>query len=165
MPALCRWAGDPGWHLLRFGGRPPLPQTLPSWEKWGDDHVGLHAEPGDASFAIDYDSHIIGLCSLDNIDAMAQTGEVGIAIGERGHWNKSLGREALGLLLDYAFRLRNLRRVLLSTTADNERALRCYRACGFQEEGRLRAHLWSGGAYVDSVYLGLLRSEWNSRTQ
>lgn len=41
--------------------------------------------------------------------------------------------------------------------------LRAYRACGFVEEGRLREHVWSGsdGKYVDAVYMGVLRAEWN----
>jgi RimJ/RimL family protein N-acetyltransferase len=28
------------------------------------------------------------------------------------------------------------------------------------EEGRLRVHVWSDGRYVDLVYMGLLREEW-----
>ena len=40
------------------------------------------------------------------------------------------------------------------------RAIRAYRACGFVEEGRLRQHVWSDGAYIDLVYMGILREEW-----
>ena len=64
------------------------------------------------------------------------------------------------LLLDYAFRLRNLRKVWLSTNSDNERAIRAYLACGFVEEGRLRQHVWSNGQYLDEVRMGVLRDEW-----
>jgi RimJ/RimL family protein N-acetyltransferase len=34
--------------------------------------------------------------------------------------------------------MRSLRRVWLEVHAENERAIRAYRACGFVEEGRLR---------------------------
>jgi RimJ/RimL family protein N-acetyltransferase len=42
----------------------------------------------------------------------------------------------------------------------NERAIRAYRACGFVEEGRLRQHVWSEGAYIDLIHMGILRKEW-----
>lgn len=163
MLTLCRWGTDVEYYLLCYGGLPLTPRTLQSWEKWYDDYVGVHSELGSASFAIEYESQMIGLCQLDEIDTTAQTCEVGITIGERDCWNKGFGREALSLLLNYAFRLRGFRRVWLSTLGSNERALRCYRACGFQEEGRLRAHLWSDGEYVDSIIMGLLKSEWAER--
>jgi len=52
--------------------------------------------------------------------------------------------------------------VWLRTNSENERALRCYRACGFVEEGRLRQHEWQNGRYLDTVCMGVLRSEWES---
>jgi RimJ/RimL family protein N-acetyltransferase len=53
-----------------------------------------------------------------------------------------------------------MRRVYLNVNSTNERAMRAYRACGFVEEGRLRQHVWSDGAYIDLVYMGILREEW-----
>ena len=50
----------------------------------------------------------------------------------------------------------------LGGDATNERAIRCYRACGFVEEGRLRQHDYSDGAYVDVVAMGILRDEWGA---
>ena len=67
------------------------------------------------------------------------------------------------MLVDYAFRSRNLRRVHLQTLASNTAALASYRAVGFMEEGRLREHAWVEGAYEDIVLMGVLRSEWASR--
>jgi RimJ/RimL family protein N-acetyltransferase len=64
------------------------------------------------------------------------------------------------VLLGYAFRSRNLRRVHLQSLASNERALGAYRAVGFVEEGRLRQHAWVEGAYEDIVLMAVLRSEW-----
>ena len=61
---------------------------------------------------------------------------------------------------DYAFRLRNLRRVWLEVHASNERAIRAYSSCGFVEEGRMREHIWLDGRYLDNVLMGILRDEW-----
>jgi RimJ/RimL family protein N-acetyltransferase len=49
--------------------------------------------------------------------------------------------------------------------ASNERAVHAYRAAGFVEEGRMRQHVWSDGAYDDVVYMGVLREEWEAKTQ
>jgi RimJ/RimL family protein N-acetyltransferase len=54
-----------------------------------------------------------------------------------------------------------MRRVYLSVNGNNQRAIRAYEACGFVEEGRLRAHMWNDGKFVDLVLMGLLQKEWN----
>ncbi len=69
----------------------------------------------------------------------------------------------VGLLLEYAFNLRNLQRVWLTVNATNERAIRCYAACGFVDEGRMRRHIWLRGRYDDLVTMGILREEWEKR--
>jgi RimJ/RimL family protein N-acetyltransferase len=88
---------------------------------------------------------------------------LGITIGDKAYWGRGYGRDALTVLLDYAFRLRNMRRVTLSVNGTNERAIRAYQACGFVEEGRLRKHVWSAGEYIDLVYMGVFRDEWQAR--
>ena len=50
----------------------------------------------------------------------------------------------------------------LEVHAENERAIRAYRACGFAEEGRLREHAWLAGRYVDVIQMGILREEWEA---
>jgi len=49
------------------------------------------------------------------------------------------------------------------TIDTDERGLRAYRACGFVEEGRLRQHVWGDGRYIDLVYMGVLREEWQGK--
>jgi RimJ/RimL family protein N-acetyltransferase len=66
------------------------------------------------------------------------------------------------LLLEYGFRIWNLHRIWLETNSENTRAIRCYLACGFTEEGRLRQDEWQDGRYIDTVVMGLLHSEWET---
>ncbi len=63
------------------------------------------------------------------------------------------------MLVEFAFTRLNLRRVHLTTLADNAGALASYRKVGFVEEGRRRESAWVRGRYVDEVVMGLLRSE------
>jgi RimJ/RimL family protein N-acetyltransferase len=141
------------------GGDPPEPQALERLQAEFDEHVQKGGRDG-TNFAIEADGIYIGGCGLFHFDKIAHTCEMGIGIGDRAYWGHGYGRDAVKVLLDYAFRLRNLYKVWLTVSGDNERAIRSYRACGFIEEGRLRKHVWSKGAYVDLVYMGVLRDEW-----
>jgi RimJ/RimL family protein N-acetyltransferase len=157
MAALCRFNNDLAVELAG-GGDPPIPQSLERLLAEFDDDAAKGGRNG-AHFIIEADEHCIGQCALFQFDANARTAGLGITIGYQDYWGKGYGREAVLLLLDYAFRLRNLRRVWLTVNGRNERAIRAYRACGFVEEGRQREHVWSDGAYDDLVYMAVMRKE------
>jgi RimJ/RimL family protein N-acetyltransferase len=158
LPKIWEFNNDLAVELAG-GGDPPMPQAferlVADWErevaKGGRD---------DAVFAIEVDGEFIGQCVLMHAHETARTVELGIGIGDKRYWGRGYGREAVSMLLEYAFRYRNYRRVWLWVHGDNERAIRAYTACGFVEEGRLREHVYSNGRYVDAVYMGVLRSEW-----
>ncbi len=158
LPRLLDFYNDVEVELAG-GGDPPRPTTL---ERLQRDFDREAAEPprDKTDFAIEADGNFIGHCGLFHIDETARHGELGITIGDKDYWGRGYGREAVSLLLDYAFRLRNLRRVWLEVHASNERAIRAYRSCGFVEEGRMREHIWLGGRYLDNVLMGVLRDEW-----
>jgi len=111
-------------------------------------------------FAVDAQSRFIGQCLLQHFDQTARSCEISISIGDRDFWNRGYGRDAVRLLLKYAFRLRNLERVWLTVNSSNARAIKAFTAVGFVEEGRLRRHVWIDGAFDDLVHMGILREEW-----
>lgn len=115
------------------------------------------------AFVIEADGKVIGDCGLHHFSEHSRNCSFGISIQEDEYLGKGYGREAVSLLLDFAFRLRNMRRVWLTVSADNERAIRAYKGLGFVEEGRLREHVWQDGRYHDWVYMGLMRTEWEAR--
>jgi RimJ/RimL family protein N-acetyltransferase len=120
----------------------------------------IHFDPESAPFAIDVDGQYIGYCGLRNISSRHGIMELGIMIGDRDYWGQGYGREVIRLLLHYAFHYLGTRRIELTTHAKNERAIRCYLACGFVEEGRPRKVVWIEGEYVDLVNMAILRDEW-----
>ena len=136
-----------------------MPQSLERLQAEFDQEASKGGRDG-ARFAIEADGILIGQCALFNINAHAQSCELGITIGDKNYWGRGYGRESVALLVGYAFQHRNLRKVWLQVHAGNLRAVRAYAACGFQEEGRLRAHVWSNGQYEDLLIMGLLRTEW-----
>jgi N-acetyltransferase len=73
-----------------------------------------------------------------------------------------MGRAFVQLLTDHAFETFGAQRVWLDTNFDNTRAQRTYVACGYQLEGKLRAHGYSAPLNValDQWIYGILRDEW-----
>jgi RimJ/RimL family protein N-acetyltransferase len=159
LPSLNGFNNDVEVELAG-GGDPPLPQAIERLEAEFNSQVAGGGRDG-MSFVIEADGRCIGQCALFGVDNVARTAELGITIGDKEYWGRGFGREAVALLVAYGFRHHNLHRIHLRVHAANERAMRCYRACGFIEEGRLRSHVWSNGAYDDLVVMGALRSEWS----
>jgi RimJ/RimL family protein N-acetyltransferase len=97
---------------LAGGGDPPLPISLERirsrFER--EEREGARDNTG---FMIEVDGATIGHCGLFHVDTAARHCELGIGIGEKDYWGRGYGREAVNLLLDYAFRIRNFRRVWL----------------------------------------------------
>jgi RimJ/RimL family protein N-acetyltransferase len=135
----------------------PLERAREFYENW------TRADEDRARFAIEAEGKYIGYCQLITLQRRHGMFELGILIGDREYWGRGYGREAVGLLLDYGFRYLGGRRIALTTHAKNERAIRCYLACGFVEEGRPRRAFWMDGEYIDLVEMSILRDEWEAR--
>jgi diamine N-acetyltransferase len=139
------------------------PESLALWEKNFDKTLENHDQH---QFVIEADSKIIGSISLHpHANRRTGSGELGISIHEPEYVGRGYGRDAIETFIDWTFRILNFRRIKLETLAGNERALRCYEACGFQREGLLREDEYTDGAYRDVVVMGLLRSEWEAARQ
>jgi RimJ/RimL family protein N-acetyltransferase len=133
----------------------PLERIRANYQDWWikeDHHKSF--------FAIEADGKYIGDCGLMGLGNPHGTAELGILIGDRAYWGRGYGRDAVRLLLRYGFHYLGLRRIVLTTHAKNVRAIRCYLACGFVEEGRPRQAAWVEGEYVDLVNMAILRDEW-----
>lgn len=157
LPRMCEFNNDLAVELAG-GGDPPLPQSLARLQAEFDQDAAKGGRDK-TFFAIEADGKLVGGCGLFNASPTHQTAELGIGIGDRDYWGKGYGRECVRLLLNYAFRHLNYRKVWLRVHGRNGRAIRAYQACGFVEEGRQRAQVWCDGAYDDLVYMGALRDE------
>jgi RimJ/RimL family protein N-acetyltransferase len=82
-----------------------------------------------------------------------------IGIDEPSLLGQGLGKEATRLVLTHAFGPAALHRVDLRVLAYNTRAISCYRACGFLEEGRERQAALVDGTWHDFVIMSILESD------
>lgn len=147
--------------VLLADNDPPRPWSLEQLQARFDKKALEEIKPDDwVGFSIEVEGVHIGGCGLYGVNLTHRTCWLGITIGEPEYRGKGYGSDAIRVLLEYAFRYKNMRKVCLTTGSDNERSQRCYRACGFVEEGRLRQQEWSDGRYIDIIYMGILQEEW-----
>lgn len=105
-------------------------------------------------------SEYLGQIDLRVEGGPARQASLGIVIPDPANRGRGIGREAIALLLDFAFDVRNMHRVWLHVFARNEGAIRAYTRVGFREEGRLRDDQFYRGRYEDALVMGILEDEW-----
>lgn len=108
------------------------------------------------------DELLVGLVGLDGISWTNGTAYLSIGIGEAGHRGQGYGREAMALLMRFAFDELNLHRLCLTVFSYNEAAMALYESLGFVREGVYREHLHRDGRRYDMILYGILRHEWEN---
>jgi RimJ/RimL family protein N-acetyltransferase len=103
---------------------------------------------------------LVGLVELRWISWPNRTAWLRLAIGDPADHGKGYGRDALQLILRYAFAELNLNRVAVKVPEYNEAALRFYQQAGFSIEVRQREARQVGGRFFDLLWLGMLQPEW-----
>ena len=103
---------------------------------------------------------LVGVSGLHQLDNVGRKAQLGLLIGLAEQWGKGYGTEATRLMLEYAFTTLNLNKVGLQVFSNNPAARRVYEKAGFRLEGTLREDYFVDGAYVDTLCMGVLRSEW-----
>lgn len=109
------------------------------------------------------DGHI-GNISLQEISMIDRTAEFAIILGDKRHWSKGLGLMAGREILQHGFNKLNLVRVHCGTAANNENMRKLALALGMKLEGTRRQHLFLDGTRVDMVEYGILRSEFEEKS-
>jgi len=157
IPRFLRWLNDP--EVTRYLTI-SMPLSREEEERWFEQQLG---DRNRKVLAIETESgEHIGNISLEDIDWKNRRATLGIVIGEKERWGQGYGTDAIRTLLRFAFEELNLNRVQLDVFDFNERARRCYRRCGFREEGILRQAHYAEGRYHDVVRMAILRSDWES---
>ena len=157
---LARWSQD-SVYLRNLDSDIAVPLTVLQVEKRME---AADNNPGIFEFLIRTleDDQPIGFVALRSIEWNNRCGLVAIGIGEPGCRRQGHGKEAMGLLLRYAFCELNLNRVGLDVIAYNTAALKLYESVGFQREGAMRAAVLRDGKVFDRVIMGILQSEWEA---
>ena len=107
----------------------------------------------------------IGQVGLHNIHWPDRLATAGAVIGEKSHWKKGFGTDAIKLLMNHAFYRLNLRLIHATVISFNERSAGCLRKCGWKEEGIRKSVHYREGKYWDQLLFRIDRSDfepiWN----
>ncbi len=122
------------WFSQREVQRVALARRPWPWTRMGDHLRTLLTDPESEQFvvALKATSEPIGLCGLFALDEKHKTAEVGLVVGEPFARRKGYGTEALELLMDHAFRTRQLEKLFLHVYSANLAAVRLYEKAGFR---------------------------------
>lgn len=107
----------------------------------------------------------IGNVSLQNINWVNRSAEIAIIIGNKNYWNRGIGSEAYGLLIDYGFNTLNLNRISSGQTTANKGMIRVCEKSGMKKEGTLREVLFKEGRYLDAAVYSILKKEYSKIKQ
>jgi RimJ/RimL family protein N-acetyltransferase len=159
---VYRWSKDT--LVLRWSGGSPTELTL---AEFGERLRSEQQHPLDNRIAFfiftraldaKQNASMIGRIGIFAIDWEKHEGELGIVIGEPAAWDKHFGREAITLLLRHLFETTLLERITLYTFVDNQRAQKCFAACGFRSLGAARRFSPDLGEF-DGVEMEITRAE------
>ena len=101
---------------------------------------------------------LVGFITYKESNYCSNVYSIGITIGSR-FWNRGYGQDSINTLNKYLFEELNAIRVELEVIKCNERAISCYKKCGFVEEGIKRNKCYIDGECLDTVIMGILRNE------
>ena len=106
------------------------------------------------------DDERVGVVELDPIDRETGVAELAVWI-HPDRRRDGYAREAVSLLVDYAFSELRIHKVTANAYAGNEASRAMLEAVGFVEEGVGREDSFFDGDYHDTHYFGLLEREWD----
>lgn len=154
LAGFVGWINDP--DVRRFM-QIRYPLSMAAEENWWRD---FNQQEQDLIFAIENEQGVhIGNLGLHNHERENRQAMLGIIIGDKGHWGRGYGTDAIRALLRWAFDNLNLNRIYLTVYSYNPRAIRCYEKCGFRHEGIMRQARYYEGQYHDEWMMAILRDE------
>ena len=151
-----KWLND--FNTSDYIGKSGTSVSLEAERKYLEDNANKDGLFGIIKLEND---ELIGSCGIENIDNIHRTGTLGIFIGEENEREKGYGTEVIRLLLDYGFNYLNLQNIKLDVLSFNERAIACYKKCGFKECGKRRKCYYLNGKYYDKISMDILKEEFN----
>jgi UDP-4-amino-4,6-dideoxy-N-acetyl-beta-L-altrosamine N-acetyltransferase len=108
------------------------------------------------------DSVDVGLASVSDIDRQNQRCYWAFYLADPRTRGKGVGSFVKYSILCYVFDELHLNKLCGEVLAFNSAEIKTYEGFGFRQEGVLREHIIKGGAKMDVVAFGILRSEWDA---
>jgi RimJ/RimL family protein N-acetyltransferase len=110
--------------------------------------------------------YLAGVLDDDSLVGFARLELTGVKAAKLGYaivadcWGHGYAQEMTRLIVDFGFRDLLLHRISAAIGPDNARSIEVAKRLGMSREGRLRDHVFTNGAWRDSVLYSVLSHEW-----
>lgn len=122
-----------------------------------------HAEP-----RTEFYMAVVDPDDRENILGFARLGLGGVQAADLGYairpeaQGRGYAREAAVAMIDFGFHKLGLHRITANIGPENVASLRLVRSLGFTQEGTIRDHVYTNGAWRDSESYSILAHEWSA---
>jgi RimJ/RimL family protein N-acetyltransferase len=157
IDALHALFSDPS--VMRYWSRPPLRDRSEADAMYRRFDQGFTAREALTWATVAPDDVLIGTCTLFRFEPRHRRAEIGYAL-RSDLWGRGLAREALTLMLDWAFPALRLHRIEADVDPRNDGSRQLLLRLGFRSEGLLRERYFVGDEVSDTELFGLLASDW-----
>jgi len=103
----------------------------------------------------------VGLIDLFDFDPHHQRAGIGILIGDTGEWGKGYAKEALRILLKYAFTVLLLNQVYCSIDESNTASLHLFKNAGFRITGIKEQWNRNFTGWTNEWFLQITAADWS----
>lgn len=104
-------------------------------------------------------SEAIGLIDLFDFDPVNSRAGIGILIQNETNRGNGIGKEALGLLINYSFTQLQLHQLYANIGVDNEASLNLFVTFGFQKIGIKKDWIFHNNSYQDEAIYQLINHQ------
>jgi ribosomal-protein-serine acetyltransferase len=149
-------------------------EHLSRWLPWAESHgfadsidflerARLQVAANDGfDAALVFDGRIAGGVGFHRVDWINGATSIGYWLNSRAE-GRGLMTAAVTALLDHAFGVWDLHRVIIEVVVDNERSAAIPERLGFRQEALLREAKFIGGSHEDTRLYAMLAPEWAAR--
>ncbi|RBI59526.1 GNAT family N-acetyltransferase [halophilic archaeon] len=156
---IQRWVNNP--EVRRYIHEFRLPYSREDCEKWLPEARDDRAR---VDLLVCLENEPIGRARLEPFHTKRRAANLGFLIAPE-HQGNGYATETAELLVEYGFTDLLLHRLEAKALAPNSGSRRVLEKIGFVEEGHKRKAAIADGEYVDEVYYGLLRTDWESKSK
>jgi RimJ/RimL family protein N-acetyltransferase len=128
-------------------------------EKWFDsisNHKNLFLIATDSTT-----SEEVGVYKLQNIDWVSRRYDSGHDVFSQYRGN-GYGKRVLEAGVDFGFEILNMNRIDTEILENNHASIKTADYVGFSREGLKRKCIYKCGEYINSIFYGILREEWET---
>ena len=151
-PAVVRYWSSPEWTDIGYANK-MIEETLAAYASGEGVRLAV---------VLKATGELVGQINLHHMFHSNRRCEVGYALA-RAHWGKGYVTEAMQAALDYAFGPLNLNRIEADIDPRNDASAKVLQRMGFKEEGYMRVRWIVKEEVCDTIYFGLIKSDWEAR--